>query len=109
MEPGSKVEGKSEAKGVRQLLGQRERLGASPAALVRIAKQPQSQGRIREANARRIRPIQERQRAVLLDVVEGHRLLQIHPSRGKLAKPVERTPQCPVGLYKIHGVLEALG
>jgi hypothetical protein len=69
MERGRPGQGDSQARGVRQLLGQCERLGTSPAGLVRIAQQPQRPGRIGEANDRRIRPVQERQSAVLLDVV----------------------------------------
>ena len=40
-EMGSKVKGESQAKGVRQLLGQGERLAAPLQGLLRIAKQPQ--------------------------------------------------------------------
>ncbi len=46
---------------------------------------------------------------MLLEVVEGNPLLQVSPRRGKLAKPEERIPQCPVSLYEMHGILEALG
>ena len=109
MEPGSKVQGKSQAKGVRQLLGQGERLVAPLQGLVRIAKKPQGQGCIGEASHPRVMPVQEGMGAVLLGVVEGNPLLQVLSGWSKLSQIEQGHPQRIVGLQEESRVLCALG
>jgi hypothetical protein len=81
MEQGGNVQGIGEAKRVRQLLGQGERLMAFGEHLDWIAKQPQDLSRIDEAEHSRVGPhIEEGMRAVLLGVVGRYPLLQMHSS-----------------------------
>ena len=86
MEPGSKVQGISQTKGVRQLLGQGECLLASLQGLVRIAKIPQGPGHIDKQITPGSCPCREARERCLLRVIEGNPLLQVLSGRGKLSE-----------------------
>jgi hypothetical protein len=96
MESGGKVQGKSQANGVREFLGQGERRVALLEGLSRIAKIPQSQGPKGEANHPRVQSIAEGLSAVLLGVIEGNTLLHVLLSQGHLSKMEQGWPQCPM-------------
>ena len=98
------LQGKRQAEGVRQILGQRDRLLASLEGLVRVAKIPQGQGRIVEGRRPRVLPVEEDMRAVLLGIVEGHHVLQVRSRRRKRSHEEQSKPQDPVGLQEEHGV-----
>src|SRR6266446_621959 len=71
VEPRRKGQGKAQAKGVRQLLGQRECCAAGLDGLSRIAKIPQDMGDKTPAKDSRVRR-HKHQRAMLLAVVEDN-------------------------------------
>ena len=76
MQHGRKGQGRRQAKGVRQLLGQGERLLTALPGLVRIAQQPQDPGGIGSGNTTPGScPVERCMGAVLLGVVEGDALL----------------------------------
>src|SRR5262249_44001959 len=77
MEPGSKGEGKSEAKGVRQLLGEGERIVDTSQGLLRIAEIPQRPGSKGEAVHPGVIAIEKGVGAILLGIVERNALLQV--------------------------------
>ena len=110
MEPGSKDQGKSQAKGVRQLLGQGECLVAPLQGLVWIAKIPQGPGCKGEASHPRVLPVEEGQGAVLLGIVEGNRPAP-SVSRAEVNSPRQNKviPSAIVGLEEESWVLYALG
>src|SRR5437867_6460479 len=108
MEHGSGGQSNSQAKGVRQLLGERQRLPLSVQGLVRIAKKPQPLGCKAPADHPGILGIEEGQGAVLSRVVEGNTLCGLLANRDKLSQPAEGLPQRSVSLQKESRVLQAL-
>src|SRR5712692_8538795 len=110
MELGSKDQGCSQTRGVRQILGQDNRLVAPLQGLVRMAKQPQGPGRIEPAAHPGVMPaVENSMRAMLLGVVKGYALLCVCTSRDQFPKPKRSGPQCMVSLQKERGVLGVLG
>src|SRR2546428_1785097 len=93
MEPGGKGEGKGEAKGMRQLLGEGERVVDSPQGLVRIAEIPQRPGSKRETVHPGVIAIQKGVGAMLQGMVERHALLQVCAGTSELSQPYQGIPQ----------------
>src|SRR5437016_9971138 len=91
MEPGGKVQSPSQAKGMRQLLGQGERLLASLEGLVRIAKHPQGKGRIGQGRYFVVCPCPGR--AWPPRIVKSNRPLTMFSGRGPLSTQVQDLPQ----------------
>src|SRR5262249_47029662 len=71
------TQGKSQAKGMSNLLCQGHRLLALCQPLVRIAEVPQRPGRVAVTNHTSVVPIAERRGAVLRGVVERHTLRKV--------------------------------
>jgi hypothetical protein len=82
VEHGSIAQGTSQAKGMRQLLAQGERLALPVESLVWIAKKPQGQRRDVPAAHSWIVPAAEKDLgAILLGIVEGKTLLEVGTGR----------------------------
>src|SRR5712692_714067 len=105
----SKVQGSSQAEGVRYLLGQPDSLVASLQGLIWIAKMPQGKGGKVQAHHPGVYPIEEGQGTVLLKVVEGNALLQVRSGRDQFSQHEQRFPKCPMGRQQESWVLHALG
>src|SRR5262245_64435422 len=97
MQHGRIVEGSRQAEGVRQLLGQGDRLITPPEGLVWIAELPEGPGAIGEAPHPKVHAIAEGQMVVLLALIERYPLLQVRSTSKKLSKVVERCPQRTAG------------
>src|SRR5262249_9981198 len=106
MEQGSKMQGKCQGKGVGQLLSASERLLAPRQGLVRIAEQPQRQGRKRPAMHNVIYP--RPGVAGLLKISERQHLCKLRVGKRQLSQPEPGFPEHLVGLEKETRVLEAL-
>ena len=85
MEHGSKGQGISQAKRVRQLFGESERLVAAFPRLIRITQKPQRPRRVGEASYLGVLP-QRGCRTMLLRIVEGNTLLEVVPGISKLSE-----------------------
>ena len=109
MEPGSKDEGKGEAKGVRQLLGEGERVVDAPQGLVWIAEIPQRPGPKGEAVHPGVIAIQKGVGAMLLGMVERHALLQVCTGASELSQPYQGIPQHIVGHQQELHLADTLG
>src|SRR4029450_4657382 len=96
MEPGSKDEGNDEAIGVRQLLGEGERVVDSPQGLVWIAEIPQWQRHKGETVHSGVICIQKGVGAMLLGMVERYALLQVCTGASELSQPYQGIPHHPV-------------
>src|SRR5262249_14686357 len=71
---------------VRQLPGQREGLLTAPQGLIRIAQQPQGQGRMAQAaDARVMAAVEKSVRAMLVRVIQSDALLQMGLARDQIA------------------------
>jgi hypothetical protein len=71
----SNAQGQSQAKRVRQLVGQGENLANPPKGLVWVAKKPEGLSHPREATHASIIPVEEGMGAMLLGIVESNPLL----------------------------------
>jgi hypothetical protein len=91
MEHGSKMQCKTQAKGMRQLVRQRQRLLAALQGLPRRAQQPQDMGHKAPGNDPRVNAIDKGMGAVLLGMVEGNRLRTVRSGGCQLA---EKKCQC---------------
>ena len=109
LEPGRKDEGNSEAKGVRQLLGEGERVVDAPQGLVGIAELPQGQRHKGETVHPGVIAIQKGVGAMLLGIVERQALLQVGPGGGELAQPDQGIPQHIVGHQQELHLADPLG
>src|SRR5215470_11990596 len=76
------TEGDTQAKGMRQLLREGQRLVAPQPSLVRIAQIPQGPTSMAQTNHTRILPIAERRSAVLLGIIERYPLGNVRVRRG---------------------------
>src|SRR5262245_61532978 len=76
--PRRKVQSIHAGIGMRKLLGQGERLMASPHSPVRIAKRPQNPTRERETSNSPVSSHQGDMGAVFLRVIQAHHLLQVY-------------------------------
>src|SRR5262245_17691205 len=97
----------SQAKGMRQLLGQGQRLVASLYGLVRVAQIPQAPGRIAEAALPGVK--QGTIGAMVLGIVESTHLFQMLSGQGKLSRVEQSSPQHEVGPHKQDRVADVLG
>ena len=84
MHQGGIVKSRRQADGVRQLLGQGERLVDPCEGLVWIAEQPQGPSHIGEAPDPEVKAITKGQRAVLLGIIEGRPLFQVRAPEAAL-------------------------
>ena len=75
MDHGSPTQGKPQAKGMRTLLCQQQRIVTPRQPLVRIAQGPQRPGGKAITNHTRVVPIEEHQGTVLLGIIERYPLL----------------------------------
>src|SRR5215468_9629562 len=100
----SKVKGRGQAKGVRQLPGQRQRRVIPLQRLVRVAEQPQGPGRIAIAIHPRVTYIQKGVGAMLSGVIEGHALLLVRSGTRELAKKEQSLPLDAVSFQEECGV-----
>src|SRR5262245_43873956 len=82
--PRRKFQSIYEGIGMRQALGQGERLLAFPHSPVRITQRPQNPTRVRETSNSPISPHQGDMGAVFLRVIQAHHLLQVSQGSGKL-------------------------
>ena len=104
------TEGIRQAEGVRQLLGEGERLVDVLEGLGRVAQQLHDPGRNGAAPHHGVRRmIQEGPRTVLLGVIEDDAVLQVRAGRGKLAKIGRRRSQRQVRRQAEARVVRALG
>src|SRR5262249_46358254 len=108
MEHSSQAQGISQAIGVRALLRQGYCLVVPCPPLVRIAKVPQRPGSIAATDHARVFPIEERNGAVLLGVVERHSLYTVRVRSGYRAQIEQRHPQGTVSYQEQGGVLGLL-
>ena len=110
MQHGGKVQGRCQTGGVRQGLGQGERLAQALQGLVRIAEDPEGQGRTVEATHAGVMPaVEPCVRVVLLGIVERSPLLEVGSGRGKLSAPQQGRPQRVVGFQEERRVVDLLG
>src|SRR5262249_50000067 len=109
MQHGRIVEGSRQAEGVRQVLGQGDRLVAPCEGLVWIAELPEGPGAIGEAPHPQVHAIAEGQMMVLLAIIERYPLLQVRSTRGQLSKVVFCSPQRIIGHQQERWVVSALG
>ena len=108
MEHGSKVQGKTQAKGVRTLLRQGHRFLAPRQPLVRIAQVPQRPGGKAVAHHPSVLPIEERRGTVLLGIVERYPLGKVRVRSGYRAQVEQRRPQGTVRRHQHGSVLDLL-
>src|SRR5712692_28397 len=106
MEHRGKEQSINQIEGVRQRTGQGERRLAPLQGLLRIAQQPQHQGRKGEAKYSGVR---EAMGAVLLGIIEGTALGQMLLGRDKLSKVLKRLAERPMCLHEERRVANALG
>jgi hypothetical protein len=90
MEPGSPEQGNSKAVGASPFSGESEMLMAALPGLLWIAQQPEDHGRIDPTSPT----------AVLLEVVQSDRLLQVCTGRGQLTKPPQALAHLKVTGHK---------
>jgi hypothetical protein len=77
MHPRSKKQGKSQAIGMRELLGECKSFVDSLKGLVWIAQMPEGEGPIHPAQHSGVLPVEEDVRAVLLGIIEGNALFKV--------------------------------
>ena len=110
MQHGGKVQGHCQTGGVRQGLGQGERLSQALQGLIRIAEDPEGQGRMAEATHAGVMPaVEPCVRVVLLGIVERSPLLEVGSGSGKLAAQHQGRPQRVVGFQEERRVVDLLG
>ena len=109
LEPGSKIEGKSEAKGVRQLLGEGERVVDAPQGLLWTAKMPQRQGLKGEAVHPGVIAIQKGVGAMLLAMIKSYALLQVYTGTSELSQPYQGISQHIVSHQQGLHLVDTLG
>src|SRR4030095_4255917 len=97
----------TEAIGMRQLVGQSQRVVASLLGLVWIAQKPQGNGRMGEAG--HLWVMQDKSGAPLLGIVENNPFFQVLSGQSKLSKVAQGIPQHHVGLRKGDQVVNVLG
>src|SRR4029450_9405058 len=108
-DPGSKEQGVSQAKGVRQFPGQRQRLVGPLQGLVGIAKKPQGHSSIGSAYHPRVLPIAEGMSPVPPEVVEMYPLREMGLGSSELSQVVQGVPEGIVGLQEKSQVSDMLG
>src|SRR5215471_2027176 len=100
--------GETQAKGVRQVLRQSQRVLDLPPPLVRIAQGPQRPSGVGMATHACVLPIEERRRAVLLGIVERYPLRIVSVRLGDASREEERCPQSTVRPQQHGSVLDVL-
>src|SRR5216683_3550484 len=88
-----KIFGKSQTMGIGQPLSQRERFIAPLESLVRVAKLPQSQARVRQAPYPGINSIAEGERPLALRIIEEDRHPKMLPGRKQHSHPEQGASQ----------------
>src|SRR5712692_8412590 len=110
MEYGSMTQGPSQAKGVRQLLGQGDRRVAPLQGLVWIAEIPQSNGCMSQAtHSGVLYGSTVSMRSVPLRVVKSNPLFKVLSARGKLSRIEQSHSQQIVSWHETGRVLYPLG
>src|SRR5262245_3877799 len=106
MEYGAEAEHKPQAKQMRQLVCQGDRLLTPPQGAVRVPQRPQRERCIGPARSSRVKSNVDSQGAVLLGVMERNAALEVfvgsddlsQPDQGLAEAPVGRQEQCRVAL-----------
>jgi hypothetical protein len=110
VEPGSREQECSQTERVRQSLSQGKRLEALLQGLIRIAKKPEGPGcEVLAAHPRIMAAIEKRQRAMLLEIIEGYPPLTVLSGQSQLPQEEQSGPQRMVALHQKRRVLDTLG
>src|SRR5712691_6157330 len=109
IEEGNPIQNIGQAGRMGQLLGQRERLRAPCARLVRITEIPEDEGHTAEANRPFVLAEERDMGVVPAGIVVGNPLLEMPASGNELSQPETGDAEGIMGLYEEHRVLYALG
>jgi hypothetical protein len=103
------AEGPGEAEGVRDLLGNRDRLLAAAHGLIGVAEMPQDTSEKKIGNASAVDPMAESSLAALSRIIKGDCLFKMGTRGNQLAEPKERVADIEMSIGKQLRVLQPFG